>query len=101
MAIQVRRVGTCLMALVAIGVLQEGARNLLLEGGGWAYWGGMMPLWLCFYVIGFCSMHFQMKAFQAPSGKEAGQQKYTKEKASAKIAALNDSSCDIQPMNNA
>ena len=86
------------MALVAIGVLQEGARNLLLEGGGWAYWGGMMPLWLCFYVIGFCSMHFQMKAFQAP----VAEQKHGKEKVKpSKIVALNDSSADIQPMNNA
>lgn len=86
----------CLMAMVGIACIQEGARNLLLESGGWAYWGGMIPLWLCFYVVGFCSMHFQMKAFQAPSqGKEAGQKK--KRVKPSKVVALNDSSGDIQP----
>ncbi len=86
------------MAFVGIAVLQEGARNLLLEGGGWAYWGGLCGAGVCYIVISFCSAHFQMKAFQAP----VAEQKHGKEKVKpSKIVALNDSSADIQPMNNA
>ena len=86
------------MAFVGIAVLQEGARNLLLEGGGWAYWGGLCGAGVCYIVICFCSAHFQMKAFQAP----VAEQKHGKEKVKpSKIVALNDSSADIQPMNNA
>ena len=95
-ATQVRRVGTCLIALVGIAIVQEGVRNLLLEGGGWAYWCGMIPLWLALYVIAFCSTHFQMAAFQAP----VAEHKYAKERVKpSKIVALSDSSADIQPMN--
>jgi|TARA_B110001469_G_scaffold122536_1_gene133356 hypothetical protein len=86
------------MALVAFVGLQEGVRNLLLEDGGWAYWGGMTSGGLCVNFISFCSAHFQMKAFQAP----VAEQKYGKGKIKpSKIVALNDSSADIQPMNNA
>ena len=86
------------MAFVGIAALQEGARNLLLEGGGWAYWGGLCGTGVCYIVINFCSVHFQMKAFQAP----VAEQKHRKEKVKpSKIVALNDSSADIQPMNNA
>ena len=95
-ATQVRRVGTCLIALVGIAIVQEGVRNLLLEGGGWAYWCGMIPLWLALYVIAFLSTHFQMAAFQAP----VAEHKYAKEKVKpSRVVALSDSSGDIQPMN--
>ena len=95
-ATQVRRVGTCLIALVGIAIVQEGVRNLLLEGGGWAYWCGMIPLWLALYVIAFLSTHFQMAAFQAP----VAEHKYAKERVKpSRVVALSDSSGDIQPMN--